>query len=99
METKSYAERADFLDAIANRIEERKDEFAQAESLDTGKPFHIAKMSIYHVPLQTFRFFAERFATIKQGCTHDDGCHQLHHSKTTGCSSTHYALESTVVFA
>ena len=63
-----YSERADLLDAIANRLEERKDEFAQAESLDTGKPFHIAKMVDISRAIANFRFFAGAIRHDETGC-------------------------------
>ena len=64
----SYSQRADLLDSIANRIEERKDEFAQAESLDTGKPFHIAKMVDISRAIANFRFFAGAIRHDETGC-------------------------------
>ena len=64
----SYAERADLLDAIAKRIEERKDEFAQAESLDTGKPFHVAKNVDISRAIANFRFFAGAIRHDETGC-------------------------------
>ena len=64
----SYSERADLLDAIANRLEERKEEFAQAESLDTGKPFHIAKNVDISRAIANFRFFAGAIRHDETGC-------------------------------
>ena len=40
---RSYQERADWLDKIANRLEERLDELALMESRDTGKPIKLAQ--------------------------------------------------------
>ena len=62
----SYSERADLLDAIANRIEERKDEFAQAESLDTGKPFHVAKNVDISRAIANFVSLRVLFDTMKR---------------------------------
>ena len=67
-DARSYAERADLLDAIAKRIEERKDEFAQAESLDTGKPFHVAKNVDISRAIANFRFFAGAIRHDETGC-------------------------------
>lgn len=64
----SYSERADLLDAIANRLEERKNEFAQAESLDTGKPFHIARNVDISRAISNFRFFAGAIRHDETGC-------------------------------
>jgi aminomuconate-semialdehyde/2-hydroxymuconate-6-semialdehyde dehydrogenase len=64
----SYPERAELLEAIANRIEERKDEFAQAESLDTGKPFHVAKNVDISRAIANFRFFAGAIRHDETGC-------------------------------
>ena len=39
----SHASRADWLDKIADALEERGEEVAQLESLDTGKPISLAR--------------------------------------------------------
>ena len=67
VETNVLCRTCELLDAIAKRIEESKDEFAQAESLDTGKPFHVAKNVISHVRLR-FRFFAGAIRHDETGC-------------------------------
>ena len=64
----SYPERAALLDAIADQIELRKDEFAQAESLDTGKPFHVAKNVDISRAIANFRFFAGAIRHDETGC-------------------------------
>lgn len=64
----SFPERATLLDAIAKAIEERKDEFAQAESLDTGKPFKIAKNVDITRAIANFRFFAGAIRHDETGC-------------------------------
>ena len=64
----SLPERADLLEAIADAIEARKDEFAQAESLDTGKPFHIAKNVDISRAISNFRFFAGAIRHDETGC-------------------------------
>lgn len=64
----SFEERADVIDAIANRIEERIDEFALAESQDTGKPFHIAKNVDISRVISNFRFFAGAVRHDQTGC-------------------------------
>ena len=64
----SFLERADLLDDIANAIEARKDEFAQAESLDTGKPFHIAKNVDISRAIANFRFFSGAIRHDETGC-------------------------------
>ena len=68
MEANVFSKRAALLDAIANRLEERKDEFAQAESLDTGKPFHMAKNVDISRAVADTDSLLERFDTIKLGC-------------------------------
>ncbi len=64
----SYPDRASLLEAIADRIEARKDEFAQAESLDTGKPFHVAKNVDISRAIANFRFFAGAIRHDETGC-------------------------------
>ena len=50
--------RADLLDAIADRIEERLEELAQLESRDTGKPITVARTVDIPRAVANFRFFA-----------------------------------------
>ena len=51
-------DRARFLYAIADRIDQRKEELAQAESADQGKPVWLAKSMDIARAAQNFRFFA-----------------------------------------
>lgn len=50
--------RADILDAIADHIEHRLDDFAHLESLDTGKPITLARTVDIPRAVSNFRFFA-----------------------------------------
>ncbi|MCS6905931.1 MAG: aldehyde dehydrogenase [Bacteroidia bacterium] len=50
--------RASYLQAIANRIEEHLEDFAQAESKDTGKPISLARTVDIPRAISNFRFFA-----------------------------------------
>ena len=52
-------ERADWLDKIADALEEIKEEIAQTESLDTGKPISLARSTDATRSISNFRFFAE----------------------------------------
>ena len=54
----SYAERATILERIASNIEQRLDEFAEAESRDQGKPLSLAKTVDIPRAVHNFRFFA-----------------------------------------
>ena len=60
--------RADFLDAVADRLAERLDEFALAESMDTGKPFHLARAVDIPRSIANFRFFAGAIRHDETGC-------------------------------
>ncbi|MEE2960496.1 MAG: aldehyde dehydrogenase [Myxococcota bacterium] len=51
-------ERADFLEAIGDEINIRLDEFAEAESRDTGKPISLASTLDIPRAISNFRFFA-----------------------------------------
>lgn len=51
-------ERATLLEAIADRLTERADEFARCESMDTGKPISLALNMDVHRAIANFRFFA-----------------------------------------
>lgn len=65
----SDEQRASVLDRIADAIEKRIDEFAAAESQDTGKPLTLAKNMDVSRAISNFRFFAQ---CIRQSSTH---CH------------------------
>ncbi|RZA25940.1 MAG: aldehyde dehydrogenase [Proteobacteria bacterium] len=54
----SRMERAQFLYRIADAIEARLEEFAEAESLDQGKPVHLARAVDIPRAIENFRFFA-----------------------------------------
>lgn len=56
----SRIERADWLDKIADSLEQRSDEVAQLESLDTGKPISLARAVDASRSVANFRFFAEQ---------------------------------------
>ena len=53
----SAEEKFQYLNAIADGIDKRRDEFAMAESMDQGKPFWLAKNEMIRAA-QNFRFFA-----------------------------------------
>ncbi|ORZ40973.1 aldehyde dehydrogenase family 8 member A1 [Catenaria anguillulae PL171] len=55
---KHHIDRSRFLNAIADGIERRLDEFAQAESADQGKPVSLAKSVDIPRAIHNFRFFA-----------------------------------------
>lgn len=64
--------RAHLLQAIADIIEKRLDEFAQAESQDTGKPLSMARKVDIPRVIANFRFFAAaavQFASESHGVT------------------------------
>ena len=54
----STPERADLLDAIADAIAARFDEFAEAEARDAGKPLATARVMDIPRAIANFRFFA-----------------------------------------
>jgi aminomuconate-semialdehyde/2-hydroxymuconate-6-semialdehyde dehydrogenase len=54
----SMNERADWLDRIADSLEQRGEEIAQLESLDTGKPISLARTVDMSRSVENFRFFA-----------------------------------------
>ncbi|MCP4873652.1 MAG: aldehyde dehydrogenase [Proteobacteria bacterium] len=61
-------QRADLLDAIADGIEARFDELAQAESDDTGKPVSLARAVDIPRAVANFRFFAGAVRHDETGC-------------------------------
>ncbi len=56
----SVSVRASFLEAIADGIEARLEEFAQAESFDQGKPVSLARRVDIPRACENFRFFARQ---------------------------------------
>lgn len=54
----SLEERAKWINKIADGIEEQFEEFAQAESLDTGKPISVTRTVDIPRAISNFRFFA-----------------------------------------
>jgi aminomuconate-semialdehyde/2-hydroxymuconate-6-semialdehyde dehydrogenase len=61
-------ERADLLEAVADKIEARLDDFARLESLDTGKPFALARSVDIPRAVANFRFFAGAVRHQSTGC-------------------------------
>ena len=53
-------ERSNWLEMIADALEERAEEIAQLESLDTGKPIKLARNVDAARSVANFRFFAEQ---------------------------------------
>ena len=64
----SAEQRADLLDAVADRITDRFDELVQAESWDTGKPMSLAAAVDIPRARDNFRFFAGAIRHESTGC-------------------------------
>jgi len=54
----SITDRADWLDKIADALEERIEKIAELESLDTGKPYEVSRNVDAARSVYNFRFFA-----------------------------------------
>ncbi len=81
-------ERARLLDAIAEGIQARFDEFARTESEDQGKPVSLARSIDIPRAIANFRFFAG-------AVRHDEtGCHEMHGQGGTG--ALNYSLRRPV---
>ena len=63
---RSIEERAKMLDAIADVMEAHADDLAKLESLDTGKPWDVARHVDIDRCVRNFRFFAELGRTSPQ---------------------------------
>ena len=61
----SKEERADWLDRIADALEECQDEIAQLESMDTGKPIRIARTVDANRSVANFRFYADLIRNLE----------------------------------
>lgn len=58
-------ERATILNKVADLLEARTDEFAEAESRDVGKPYWLAKNIEIPRAISNFRFFASKILTME----------------------------------
>lgn len=67
------AERSRSLLAIADRIEALSEEFARAESTDTGKPLELARRMDVPRAVQNFRFFATAILHTRTDAHTTDG--------------------------
>jgi len=67
---RSVKERAAFLNRIADCIEERKQELAEMESRDQGKPVALAAAVDIPRAIDNFRFFAMLIQTESMSCHH-----------------------------
>ena len=54
----SHSDRADWLDKIADALEEKYEDIAALESRDTGKPISLARAVDAYRSVANFRFFA-----------------------------------------
>ena len=62
----SKNERADWLDKIADSLENRFDEIASLESLDTGKPIKISRAVDATRSVTNFRFYAQQIRELEE---------------------------------
>lgn len=68
------SERAKWLNKIADKIEEKFDEFALAETIDVGKPLWLSKKMDITRAIENFRFFASKIIHKEERATSmDDG--------------------------
>ena len=61
----SIEQRCDWLDKIANELENQIEEIARLESMDTGKPHHVALNVDASRSVNNFRFFADFGRTME----------------------------------
>lgn len=71
--------RAKYIHAIADAIERRAEEFAEAESKDTGKPVSLARAIDIPRAAKNFRFFAEAVLHTSSDL-HDTDGHALNYT-------------------
>lgn len=62
----TLADRIEWLDKIANAMEEKKGEIARLESLDTGKPITLATNVDATRSITNFRFFAQYCQSLEE---------------------------------
>src|SRR5262245_13109203 len=55
---RSAAQRGRLLNKLADLIEDHADELAQLESLDNGKPYHVAKAADLPLTIACYRYYA-----------------------------------------
>ncbi len=69
----THYERSQFLSRIADRIQERAEEFALAETEDVGKPIELSRTLDIPRAVSNFRFFAGRLHHHEERSTEMDG--------------------------
>lgn len=69
----SAQDRAKYLNRIADRIEQRLEEFALAETEDVGKPLELSKTLDIPRAISNFRFFASRLLHHEEASSEVDG--------------------------
>ena len=80
-------ERAQWLHKIADKIESRFEDFAQAETLDTGKPLWLSRKIDIPRAIENFRFFASRILHFHSDpLTFENTMSYVHHSPVGVCS-------------
>jgi len=79
------AERSKHLMRVANRIEERLEELAVAESRDNGKPLKLARSVDIPRARDNFAFYATAILHDWSE-THDMGAHGFNYTLRAGCS-------------
>ncbi|KAL1427172.1 hypothetical protein MTO96_017680 [Rhipicephalus appendiculatus] len=77
---KSPAERSKFLNRIADLIESRMDEFAQAESRDQGKPVWLARTVDIPRAVHNFRHFATTVQCDREMAIPQETSNVLHYT-------------------
>ena len=80
----TVAQRAAMLDAIADGIEGRLEEFARAESRDNGKPVRLARTVDIPRAVANFRFFAGAIRQASGEAYPMDGALNYTHTKPVG---------------
>lgn len=60
-----YEERAAYLHKVADILERRKEEFAQWEAMDVGKPIRETRMIDIPLSIRAFRFHADLIKSLK----------------------------------
>ncbi|MGZ3731531.1 MAG: aldehyde dehydrogenase [Bdellovibrionota bacterium] len=76
-------QRSQVLLSIADRMEKSLDILARAESLDQGKPYHLAREAEIPRAIQNFRYFATKILHTEETARHNESQGTLNYTQRT----------------
>ena len=85
--------RSDYLMAIASEIEKRFEEFAFAESIDSGKPISLTRKMDIPRAIQNLKFFAQAATQFSSEFHDSPGNQSINYTLRSPLGAVHFTLE------